>query len=1287
MIVEIHLVMEVVMMVNRILVTKHPKLDVEGPALHKQFKEFLQVHSIDSVTVYNGYDVEGLTDSEIETAIASVFSEPNADLVSETIKLKIDETAIYYKLLPGQYDQRADSAKQCIAILGLGDENLGLQTFKVVVLKGKPSEHEYSQIKQFLINPVEALEIPKEAPLSTAVILPTPEAIKIHNTFSKMDDGALEAFIKTEGLAMNLADLKTVQSYFKSEKRNPSHTEIKVLDTYWSDHCRHTTFTTELTEVSFKGTEGEEHAYAKLLQEAEAQYHEMREFVYGDRAKTRAVTLMDLATINAKYLKKQGKLSDVLESEEINAATFETEVTLEDGTKAPYWVLFKNETHNHPTEIEPFGGAATCLGGAIRDPLSGRALVYQGMRITGASDPRASLENTLAGKLPQRVITRNAAKGFSSYGNQIGLSTGFVREYYHEGFLAKRMEVGAVVGAVPKEQVRRESPVSGDVILLIGGKTGIDGCGGATGSSKEHDEASLATCASEVQRGNAPEERKLQRLYSRADFAALIKKSNDFGAGGVSVAVGELADSLKINLDAVRTKYEGLDGTELAISESQERMAVVVSPADAAKVIELAASENLEAYQVAEVTDNGYLTMVWKDEVILNLSRDFIETNGAKREQSVVVATKAPYMEALKPAAQESLNDAAVAVAQDLNFCSQEGLVEMFDNSVGALSVHMPFGGRRQKTPTQAMICRIPSYGKNVTTATVMAAGYDPYMLALDPFVGGVKATVEAFTKVVTVGGDMEKVKFSMQEYFEKLGDDPEKWGNPYKALLGSAYALKGLELCAIGGKDSMSGTFKDKTVPPTLIAFAATVAESENVVSPEFKEAGQDIYLLDVSKDSFGIPDFTALKYIYEQYGSFVSLGMIDAAMALEQGGLLGALIKMSLGNKIGAHAKGLFAWDSQALLAERSGAIVFSVKHSASAENQEAIAKALSSLSNMETEGYIRKIGQTTENWTIEHNSETIDLGAIEKVWEKPLSEIFPRVTSSDNQELTCGAVGAYDLSTPSLGSKVNTIAIHTGTKPKVFIPAFPGTNCEEDTRRAFEWAGADAKVEIFRNKTTSDIERSIESYIKAVKESQIIALPGGFSGGDEPDGSAKFICSVFRNPELGAEVMKLLKERDGLMIGICNGFQALVKLGLVTYGEIRTLEEDAPTLTYNTCGKHISKIVSLTTVENASPWLKNTLVGKDYQVPMSHGEGRFVCNEEWYERLKANGQLATQYTAGSNLNGSMYDIEGITSPDGRIFGKMGHAERIGQYNYKNIPGRFDMGIIGAGVNYFKK
>lgn len=1276
-------------MVNRILVRKNPILDVEGPALHKQFREFLQIHSLDAVTVYNGYDVEGLNASEINMAIASVFSEPNADLVSETIELESDETAIYYKLLPGQYDQRADSAKQCIAILGLGDENLGLQSFKVVVLKGKPSAAEFEQIKKFLINPVEALEIPKEAPLSTAVILPTPEPITVHNTFINMNDQELEAFVSAQGLAMNLGDLKTVQAYFQSEKRNPSHTEIKVLDTYWSDHCRHTTFTTELTKVAFEGTgsESEGNLYADLLQKAQDEYHEMREFVYGDRAKTRAVTLMDLATINAKYLKKQGKLADVLESEEINAATFETEVTLEDGTKAPYWILFKNETHNHPTEIEPFGGAATCLGGAIRDPLSGRALVYQGMRITGAADPRASLENTLAGKLPQRVITRNAAKGFSSYGNQIGLSTGFVREYYHEGFLAKRMEVGAVVGAVPKEQVRRESPVSGDVILLIGGKTGIDGCGGATGSSKEHDEASLATCASEVQRGNAPEERKLQRLYSRADFAALIKKSNDFGAGGVSVAVGELADSLNINLDAVRTKYEGLDGTELAISESQERMAVVVSPADAAKVIELAASENLEAYQVAEVTDNGYLTMTWKGEVILNLSRDFIETHGAKREQVVTVDNKAPVIiEEKAQSATQSLKTAATELAKDLNFCSQEGLVEMFDNSVGALSVHMPFGGRRQKTPTQAMVCRIPSYGKNVTTATVMAAGYDPYELALDPFVGGAKATVEALGKVVAVGGDLGKVKFSMQEYFEKLGDDPEKWGKPYKALLGSAYALKGLELCAIGGKDSMSGTFKDKTVPPTLIAFAATVAESEKVVSPEFKATGQKIYLLDVTKDSYGIPDFKTLKSAYQAYGKLIDLGAVDAAMTLEQGGLLGALIKMSFGNQIGVQTVSLSAWQSKAFLLEKSGAIVFALKSGASM-NQEKADQAMTILAQMESEGSVQQVGSTIASWTIEHKDEVIDLSSVEKEWEQPLAEIFPRVKSVDGLELACGSVGSYDLTTPDLGSKANTIAIHTGTKPKVFIPAFPGTNCEEDTRRAFEWAGAEANVEIFRNKTAADIEYSIETYIKAVKESQIIALPGGFSGGDEPDGSAKFICSVFRNPELAAEVMKLLKERDGLMIGICNGFQALVKLGLVTYGEIRTLEDDAPTLTYNTCGKHISKIVSLKTVENTSPWLKNTVVGKDYQVPMSHGEGRFVCNEAWHERLKTGGQLATIYTEGSNLNGSMYGIEGITSPDGRVFGKMGHAERIGQFNYKNIPGTFDMGIIGAGVNYFKK
>lgn len=1270
-------------MVKRILVTKRPELDVEGTSLYKQIREFLQIDSIEKVTVYNGYDVEGLSDSEMEKAIECVFSEPNADFVSEQITLETGEQVVFFKLLPGQYDQRADSAKQCIAILGLG-QDVGLQCFRAVVLKGNPTPEALNSIKKFLINPVEALEIPAQAPLSTAVILPVPSAINRYDGFNQMNEAALETFIKAEGLAMNVEDLKMVQTYFQSENREPSNTEIKVLDTYWSDHCRHTTFTTEITDVTF-GETGETSAYSALLAKAEKEYHDMRQLVYGERAKTRPVTLMDLATINAKYLKKQGKLSDVLESEEINAATFETEVTFEDGSKAPYWILFKNETHNHPTEIEPFGGAATCLGGAIRDPLSGRALVYQGMRITGAADPRASLEETLAGKLPQRVITRGAAKGFSSYGNQIGLATGLVREYYHDGFLAKRMEVGAVVGAVPKDQVRRESPVSGDVILLIGGKTGIDGCGGATGSSKEHDEASLATCASEVQRGNAPEERKLQRLYSRADFAALVKKSNDFGAGGVSVAVGELADSLIINLDAVRSKYEGLDGTQLAISESQERMAVVVSPKDAAAVIALSASENLEAYQVAEVTDSGYLTMTWKGDTILHLKRAFVETNGAKREQNVVVKTETPDVDAaLKNTLKENKTLKAVAddLAQSLNFCSQEGLVEMFDNSVGALSVHMPFGGRRQKTPTQAMVSKIPAYevhGKNVTTATVMAAGYDPEVLSADPFSGGAKCTVEALAKVIAVGGELGKVKFSMQEYFEKLADDPKKWGNPYKALLGSAYALKGLELCAIGGKDSMSGTFKEKTVPPTLIAFAATVAESEHVVSPEFKAENEDLYLIDVDKDAFGIPNFENLKTVYELYGKLIAANVIGSAMALEQGGLLGALIKMSFGNQIGVQVASEFEFTTSEWLQARYGALVFTIKKetSISPEGQALVSETLGVLIDM---GLANKFGNTIDKWSLETGKESIALGDVEKMWEAPLSEIFPRVKAATGEALVSGLVGTYDLDKLA----VNVLK---GAKPKVFIPAFPGTNCEMDTMRAFELAGAEAHVEVFRNKTASDVSYSIESYIKAVRSSQMIALPGGFSAGDEPDGSGKFICSVLRNPELAEEVMKLLRERDGLMIGICNGFQALVKLGLVTYGEIRTLEDDAPTLTYNTCGKHISKIVSIFSVKNDSPWLKNAEVGAEYQVAMSHGEGRFFCNDTWYEQLKAKGQLATHYAPGSNLNGSMFDIEGITSPDGRIFGKMGHAERIGQNTYKNVPGRYDMGIFKAGVAYFKR
>lgn len=1270
-------------MVNRLFVTKLEALDVEGGSLHRQIKEFLQIDEVSSVKVYNGYDVEGLNESELEKAIECVFSEPNADTVSRHLSVKEGETVIVYKLLPGQYDQRADSAKQCLAILGLG-ESVGLQSFKAVVLSGNLSKSVVDRIKSYLINPVEAIEIPLEAPSSTGVVLPKPESVLRFEGFLELDETALTAFIKEQGLAMNLSDLLAVQAYFKSENRVPSHTEIKVLDTYWSDHCRHTTFTTELTERVFKDSESSD--YAKLLLEAEGAYHEMRQVVYGEKAKTRPVTLMDLATINAKYLKKQGKLTDVLESEEINAATFEVEVTLDNGNKEPYWVLFKNETHNHPTEIEPFGGAATCLGGAIRDPLSGRALVYQGMRITGSADPRASLEDTLSGKLAQRIITRGAARGFSSYGNQIGLSTGFVREYYHEGFLAKRMEVGAVVGAVPRDQVRRETPIEGDVILLIGGRTGIDGCGGATGSSKEHDEASLATCASEVQRGNAPEERKLQRLFSSEAFASLVKKSNDFGAGGVSVAVGELADSLKIDLDAVRTKYEGLSGTELAISESQERMAVVVSKEDVARVIALSEAENLEAYPVAEVTADGYLIMCWQGEEILKIKRDFIETNGAKRSQAVLIDTAEPsglLKEVLVAEGEKVPSEKLSSLAKDLNYCSQEGLVEMFDNSIGALSVQMPFGGSYQKTPTQAMISKIAGYGKNVNTATVMAAGYDPYTLSADPFVGGLLSTVEALAKVVSVGGNVEKTKFSMQEYFEKLGDDGEKWSKPYKALLGSALALKALELCAIGGKDSMSGTFKDISVPPTLIAFAATVTEAERAVSPEFKTAGESLLLLDFDRDQYGVPDLGALRPSYEAFENLVKEGLVQSAMAVEEGGVLGALTKMTFGNRIGF--KGLNGTENKLFDTKRlTGALVFSVK----SEGVEGVLEAFKGLCRVSV------MGQTTATFTIETEKATVDLLAVLKDWESPLAEVFPRAlpctfsepspkgsnASKDLGILRTANPNVYDL------TKASSIQLLSGAKPKVFIPAFPGTNCEMDTKRAFEEAGAEAEVIIFKNKTAQDVKDSLLAYTKAASQAQMIALPGGFSAGDEPDGSGKFICSAFRNPELAEAVMKMLRERDGLMIGICNGFQALVKLGLVTYGEIRTLEADAPTLTYNTCGKHISKIVSIDAVENNSPWLKNVAVGESYQVPLSHGEGRFVCTDEWYERLKSNGQLATHYQAGSNLNGSMFDIEGITSPDGRVLGKMGHAERIGQFVYKNVPGRYDMEIFKAGVSYFK-
>lgn len=1245
----------------RKFVRKIEALDVESAGLTSQIRDFLKIESVKRAEVYNGYDIFGLTPEEVDQAVQHVFSEPNVDRVSDVWMPEAGETAFAYRLLPGQYDQRSDSAVQLLTILKLGQDP-HVVSFKAVRLlsDGPLTAEEVAGIKGFLINPVEALEISLYDLCPSEVVQPDAPSVEVLEGFRALSDGALEGFLASHGLAMSMEDLAMVRDYFKNtEGRDPKMTELKVLDTYWSDHCRHTTFMTALTEVDFS-----EVAYGPLL-EAYRMYQGKR----ADIATGKPESLMDLATIQARWLRKQGGLADVEVSDEINAATFMVDAAFEDGETKPYLVMFKNETHNHPTEIEPFGGAATCLGGAIRDPLSGRSYVYQGMRITGSGDPTESLDKTLPGKLPQRVITRGAAKGFSSYGNQIGLPAGFIREYYHAGFKAKRMEVGAVIGAAPAENVKRLKPAVGDRILLIGGKTGIDGLGGATGSSKEHDESSLATCASEVQRGNAPEERKLQRLFSTADFARRVKKSNDFGAGGVSVAVGELADSLDIQLDAVKTKYPGLGAIELAISESQERMAVVVDPADVAAVVALAAAENLDAYEIAQVTDSGKLRMFLKGEVVLELDRDFIDSSGAARSQAIKV-TEVPTVEAEAKviSTAEEAETALMAAVTDLNSCAQIGLVENFDNTVGAYSILMPFGGARQMSPSMSMVAKLPSADGKALTGTVMSAGYALKALDRDPFVGGALSVAEAVAKAVLTGAELGRIHLSCQEYFERLGSDPLKWQKPFKALLGALYAMDAFGLGAIGGKDSMSGTFKDLNVPPTLIAFAAAPVDVKNVVSTDFKAEGSTVYLADVARDAAGLPDLAAYAARLREVEALIAHGAVLSASVVEEGGVLENLFKMGVGNGIGVKLS------SKELPEAGFGALILEIDL-ASADVMPA---------------HWMMLGETQSSYRINAQGGGVDLKKIESAWLEPLESVFPRCKPYADAPLAAEAPPAgkkKEKRAVLFGVERPSANILRGVKPRVFIPAFPGTNCEIDTARAFERAGAEAEVIVFRNRNLADVEASIEAYEKAIARAQMIALPGGFSAGDEPDGSGKFISSVFKNPRIKEATMALLKQRDGLMLGICNGFQALIKLGLLPYGEIRDLGPEDPTLTYNACGKHISKMVQIEVTSKLSPWLARASEGVRYSVPVSHGEGRFYASEAQYEALLAAGQVATVYARGHNLNGSAFGIEGLVSPDGRVLGKMGHAERMTSHTYLNVPGQYDMEIFEAGVDYFNK
>ncbi|HBF3707123.1 TPA: phosphoribosylformylglycinamidine synthase [Clostridioides difficile] len=1259
-------------MVRRVLVEKREGFDLEAKALKKDLVESLHIDNIENLRILNRYDVEGISEEVYENAAKTIFSEPNLDVVYyEEIPKLNDERVFAIEFLPGQYDQRGDWAAQCVQIVNQGIRP-AINTAKVYILSGKITDEEFSKIKDYCINPVDSREASLEKPETLKMETEIPTTVEVLDGFIDLDEKGLRTFVSEKGLAMTLGDLQHVQKYFKdTEKRNPTITEIKVLDTYWSDHCRHTTFMTEIENVKI-----EDGKFNDIVKEAYQMYLNSRDNVYVNRHKD--ICLMDIATVAVKELKKNGKLNDLDESEEINACSINVDVEV-DGKMEKYLVMFKNETHNHPTEIEPFGGAATCLGGAIRDPLSGRSYVYQAMRVTGSADPRTTLEDTLPGKLMQRKITTEAAHGYSSYGNQIGLTTGQVAEVYDENFVAKRMEIGAVIAAAPKENVVRERPEAGDVIVLLGGKTGRDGCGGATGSSKEHSEESILTCSAEVQKGDAPNERKIQRFFRNKEVAQMIKRCNDFGAGGVCVAIGEIADSLDINLDLVPKKYDGLDGTELAISESQERMAVAIKKENKDKFIQLAVEENLEATHVATVTDTGYLRMFWNGKAIVDINREFLDTNGVKQTTDVHVTkvdeenTFFSSNEIVKDVKCSSMKDKFTKVLSDLNVCSQKGLVEMFDNTIGGNTVLMPFGGKYQATPTQGMVAKIPVLGGETNTSTIMTYGYNPKVGKWSPFHGALYAVVESVCKLVAIGGNYSTTRLTFQEYFEKLGNNPEKWGKPFSALLGAFYAQSKFEIPAIGGKDSMSGTFKDIEVPPTLVSFAVDTVDAKKVVSPEFKKADSKVVMLCVNKAENDVVDFEELKRNLDKVRELIHGNKVLSTYALGFAGVGEAISKMAFGNKIGfkfsEEAEKAFTDDK--LFEASYGNIVLEL--------------ANDDLSMLEGYNYV-VLGSTVKEASIFIKGEELALDELYKAHCSTLEPIFPTKTEEVKSKIET-------ISYISQGeAKKSSLSIAT---PRVFIPAFPGTNCEYDSARAFERAGANASIRVFKNLTYKDIEDSIDTIVNEIKSSQIIMLPGGFSAGDEPDGSGKFIATVFRNPRVQEAINEFLTQKDGLMLGICNGFQVLIKLGLVPYGEIRVPSESAPTLTYNNIGRHQAKIARTRISSNKSPWLAQTNVGDIHNIAISHGEGKFVASEDVMRELIANGQVATQYVDFNNEatydiefnpNGSFYAVEGITSADGRVFGKMGHSERIGEEVYKNIIGEKDQKIFESGVKYFR-
>ena len=1248
--------------VKRLYVEKKPSYAVKAKELAEELKAYLSIDDVSNVRVLIRYDVENVSAETMEKAAVTVFSEPPVDdLYEEDFPKKEGDRVFSVEYLPGQFDQRADSAMQCLQLLNEKEEPI-IRSATTYVFSGNISDEEFEKIKEYCINPVDSRETDEKKPETLVMDYEEPADVAIFDGFKDMPEEELKALYDSLGLAMTFKDFRYIQNYYHGEEdRNPSMTEIRVLDTYWSDHCRHTTFSTELKDVTF----GDGY-YKPLFEKTYNEYLADRAEVYGDR-KDKFICLMDLALMGMKKLKQDGLLDNMEESDEINACSIVVPVEFEDKTEE--WLIsFKNETHNHPTEIEPFGGAATCLGGAIRDPLSGRSYVYQAMRVTGCADPTVPMAETMKGKLPQRKLTTGAAKGYSSYGNQIGLATGLVDEIYHPGYVAKRMEIGAVIGAAPRKNVIRETSDPGDIIVLLGGRTGRDGCGGATGSSKAHTTKSIDTCGAEVQKGNAPTERKIQRLFRREEVSILIKKCNDFGAGGVSVAIGELADGLVVELDKVPKKYAGLDGTEIAISESQERMAVVVDPKDADQFLAYAAEENLEATKVAVVSEDPRLVLRWRGKEIVNISRAFLDTNGAHQETDVTVSM--PKKEESFFASKEvtDVKEKWLSMLADLNVCSQKGLVEMFDSSIGAGSVVMPYGGKNQLTEVQTMVAKVPVAKGNTDAVTMMSYGFNPYLSSWSPYHGAVYAVTESIAKITAAGGDYSKIRMTFQEYFRRMTEDSHTWGLPFASLLGAYAAQMGFGLPSIGGKDSMSGSFDELNVPPTLVSFAVDVASENDVVTPEFKKAGNKLVLFAIEKDEYDLPNYEQVKKLYGQIHEAVRNGQIVSSYAIGAGGIAEAVSKMAFGNGLGAVINAQL--DKNLLFAPLYGNILAEVP-------AECIA---------DLEVPCEVIGEVSAEPTFTYGEIVISMDEAVKSWKSTLEKVFPSVSGKTQPKVDTGIYKA-----DSIYVCKNKVA-----KPKVFIPVFPGTNCEYDSAKAFERAGAEAIVKVVRNQTAEEIRESVDIFTKAIRESQIIMFPGGFSAGDEPDGSAKFFATAFRNEKLKEAVMDLLNNRDGLVLGICNGFQTLVKLGLVPYGEIIDSQlSDSPTLTTNTIGRHVSKMAYLKVVSNKSPWLAQATLGGVYCNPVSHGEGRFVASKEWLDKLFANGQVATQYVDYNgnlaqdeewNMNGSYAAIEGITSPDGRVYGKMAHSERIGDSVAINIYGEQDLKLFESGVKYFK-